>query len=45
MYWMLSELKYKNADYIYGQYLTEEQQVGTVIMELERFLTKEYLNG
>ena len=25
MYWMLSETKYKNADYIYGWHLTEEQ--------------------
>jgi len=24
MYWMLSELKYKNANYIYGWYLAEK---------------------
>jgi len=45
MYWILSELKYRNAKFIYRWYLTEEQQVRAIIMELGRFLTEKYLNG
>jgi len=45
MYWMPSKAKYRNADYIYGWHLTEEQQVKTIIMEPGRFFTKECLNG
>jgi len=41
---MLSELKYRNNKFIYGWHLTEEQQVGAVIMELGKFLTEECLN-
>jgi len=44
MYWMLSELKYKNNKFIYRWHLTEEQQVRAVIMELGRFFIKKYLN-
>jgi len=42
---MPSELKYKNTKFIYRWHLTEEQQVRAVMIELERVLTKEYLNG
>jgi len=44
IYWMLSEVKYRNANYIYGWHLAEKQWVGAIIMELGRFLTEEYLN-
>jgi len=44
MYWMPSEAKYKNADYMYGWYLAEKQWVGAIIMELGRFFTEECLN-
>jgi len=42
---MPSELKYRNAKFMHGWHPTEEQQVGAIIMELGRFLTKECLNG
>ena len=42
---MLSKVKYKNANYIYKQHLAKKQQVGAIIIELGRFLTKECLNG
>jgi len=45
MYWILSKLKYRNAKFMYRWYLTEEQQVRAVIMELGRFLTEKCLNG
>jgi len=45
MYWMPSELKYRNAEFMHGWYLTEEQQVRTIMIELGRFLTEECLNG
>ena len=45
MYWMPSEVKYRNANYIYRWHLTEKQRVGAIIMELRRFLTEECLNG
>jgi len=45
MYWMPSELKYKNTKFMHRWHLTKEQQVKAIIMELGRFLTKEYLNG
>jgi len=45
MYWMLSELKYRNANYIYGWYLAKKQWVGVIIIELGRFFTEECLNG
>jgi len=45
MYWMPSEAKYRNTDYMHGWHPTEKQQVGAIIMELGKFLTKEYLNG
>jgi len=41
---MPSEIKYRNANYIYRWHLAKEQQVGAIIMELGRFLTEEYLN-
>jgi len=44
MYWMLSELKYRNAEFMHGWHLTKEQQVGTIMMELGRFFTEECLN-
>jgi len=45
IYWMPSELKYRNANYMHGWHLAEKQQVGAIIMELGRFLTEECLNG
>jgi len=45
MYWMPSELKYRNAKFMYGWHPIKEQQVRTVIMEPGRFLTEECLNG
>jgi len=45
MYWMPSELKYRNANYMHGWHLAKKQQVGAIIMELGRFLTEECLNG
>jgi len=45
IYWMPSEAKYRNANYIYRWHLAEEQQVKAIIIELGRFLTKECLNG
>ena len=44
MYWMLSKLKYRNAKFIHRQHLTKEQQVRTVIIELEKFITEKCLN-
>jgi len=44
MYWMPSEAKYKNANYMHGWHPTKKQQVGAIIIELGRFLTKECLN-
>jgi len=44
IYWIPSELKYRNADYIYRWYLAKKQQVGAIIIELGRFLTKKCLN-
>jgi len=44
MYWMPSELKYRNAEFMYGWHLTEKQQVRAIIMELGRFPIKECLN-
>jgi len=41
---MPSELKYRNAEFIYRWHLIKEQQVGVVIIKLGRFLTKECLN-
>jgi len=41
---MPSEVKYRNADYIYGWHLAEKQQVGVIIIELGRFLIEECLN-
>jgi len=41
---MPSELKYRNAKFIYRWHPTEEQQVGAVIMEPGRFFTEECLN-
>jgi len=45
MYWMLSEEKYRNANYMYRWHLAKKQQVGVIIMELGRFFTEECLNG
>jgi len=45
IYWILSEVKYRNTNYIYRWHLAEKQQVRTIIMELRKFLTKECLNG
>jgi len=45
IYWMPSELKYRNTKFMYKWYLTKKQQVGVVIMEFKRFLTEECLNG
>jgi len=44
MYWMLSKVKYRNTDYIYGWHLAKRQQMGVIIMELERFFTEKCLN-
>jgi len=44
MYWMLSEAKYRNANYMYGWHLAEKQRVGAIMMELRRFFTEECLN-
>jgi len=41
---MLSEIKYKNANYMYGWHPTKKQQVRVIIMEPGRFLTEECLN-
>jgi len=42
---MPSELKYRNAKFIYRWYLIKKQQVRAVMMELGRVLTEECLNG
>jgi len=42
---MPSELKYRNANYMYGWHPAKKQQVGAIIIELGRFLTEECLNG
>ena len=44
MYWALEELKYRNAKYIYSWHLTEVQDKNDLILKLERFFIKEYLN-
>jgi len=44
IYWIPSELKYRNAKFIYRWHPTKEQQVRAVMMELGRFFTKECLN-
>ena len=44
MYWIPSELKYRNADYMYRWHLAEKQQVGVIIIKLGRFLIEECLN-
>ena len=44
MYWALKELKYRNAKYIYRQYLIEVQAKGDLILKLGRFLIEECLN-
>jgi len=44
IYWMPSEAKYRNADYMYRWHLAKKQQVGAIIIELGKFLTKECLN-
>jgi len=45
IYWIPSELKYRNADYIYRWHPAEKQQVGAIIIKPGRFLTEECLNG
>ena len=44
MYWALKDLKYKNAKYIYGWYLLEQQDEVDLILKLERFLIEECLD-
>jgi len=44
MYWMPSELKYRNAEFIYRWYPIKKQQVRAIIMELGRFFIEECLN-
>ena len=45
MYWMPSELKYKNTNFIYKCHLTKKQQVRVIMMKLRRFLIEKCLNG
>jgi len=45
MYWILSEAKYKNANYMHRWHPTKEQQVRAIIIKLGRFLIEECLNG
>jgi len=42
---MLSELKYRNAKFMYRWHPIKKQQVRVVMIELGRFLTKKCLNG
>jgi len=44
IYWILSEAKYRNANYMYRWHLAKKQRVGAIIIELGRFLIKECLN-
>jgi len=45
IYWILSEIKYKDAKFMYRWYPAIKQQVGVLIMELGRFFIEECLNG
>ena len=42
---MLSEIKYKDAKFMYKQYLATKQQIKALVMELGNFFTEECLNG
>jgi len=44
MYWVLEDLKYKNAKYIYGWHLLEEQDKVDLIFKLGQFLIEECLD-
>ena len=44
MYWVLKDLKYKNAKYIHRQHPTEQQDKVDLILKLGRFLIEECLN-
>ena len=45
IYWILSEIKYKDTKFIYKQHLATKQQIGALVMELGKFLIEKYLNG
>ena len=44
MYWVLEDLKYRNAKYIYSWHLLKKQDKVDLILKLGRFLIKECLN-
>ena len=44
IYWVLENLKYRNAMYIYKWHLTEQQDKVDLILKLGRFLIEECLD-
>ena len=44
IYWVLKDLKYRNAKYIYKWHLLEQQDKIDLILKPGRFLIKECLN-
>ena len=44
MYWVLKDLKYRNAKYIYRWHLTEQQDKVDLIFKPGRFLIEECLD-
>ena len=44
MYWVLEDLKYRNAKYIYRWHPTEQQDKVDLTLKLGRFFTEECLD-